>query len=313
MLVLGGMQDVELTSSEQQFLEQICDTLLQSLLLSHQRARLKAVRARVVDKTDFLQHQVRSRLVLLQSAIRSLTQAEGHQDEISRALETTHEQLRAVHHDLAEVCHRASMPGFSLTNEKQLDWQAIQLEPVIAAATDQLEAHAADRDTDLRIDSSIGHLPIIEGDPFRLRLVFYQLLNNAVKYSRGHAEGRRRWVAITGSHSEGHTCVAIENFGRGIQERDLERIFDKGVRLLGSDDRRSRFDKRKGYGYGLYECRQIIRAHGGRIWATSRHYTGARVTSARIDSCITTLSVELPLDRQGGEVKGNDQHPMDRG
>ena len=57
----------------------------------------------------------------------------------------------------------------------------------------------------------------------------------------------------------------------GIPDEELGRVFEKFVRGRSSDAVR-------GSGLGLYICRQIVDAHGGRIWATSEHGVGATLT-----------------------------------
>jgi len=286
----GSQKDVD-------FLLTAFQSLMHSMLAAHHRARLRALRARVEDKTDFLQHQVRSRLAGIQTVERDLARF-VHRTADADALLVGLQDLRSIHNDLAEVCHRAALPGFSLSDEKQLDWQLLQLEPVIASAIHNQEPYARSRNMDLQVDAGIGHLPDIEADSFRLRLVFIQLLNNAIKYSRQARPQQRRWIAISGELDRESIRLSVENLGRGIRSRNLERMFEKGVRLAEQDHTQSRFDRRKGYGYGLHECRQIITAHGGTIYAESTHVSGSEVRSGNIDTCITRLVIRLPLHRR---------------
>jgi signal transduction histidine kinase len=59
----------------------------------------------------------------------------------------------------------------------------------------------------------------------------------------------------------------VHDHGAGIAEESLERIFDKFVRERG--------DTVSGTGLGLYISRQILEAHGGRIWVESQPGDGA--------------------------------------
>ena len=68
--------------------------------------------------------------------------------------------------------------------------------------------------------------------------------------------------------------VAVTDRGAGIPKEELSRVFDKFVRGRATDTR--------GTGLGLYICKRIVDAHGGRIWATSE--PGG-----------TTLTFALPL------------------
>ena len=61
--------------------------------------------------------------------------------------------------------------------------------------------------------------------------------------------------------------MSVRDHGAGIAEESRERIFDKFVRERG--------DTVSGTGLGLYIARQVLEAHGGRIWADSEPGSGA--------------------------------------
>jgi signal transduction histidine kinase len=64
---------------------------------------------------------------------------------------------------------------------------------------------------------------------------------------------------------EGFVEVQVHDTGIGIPEKDLERIFQKFQQISGPTG-----EKIKGTGLGLATVKQIILAHGGKVWATSR-------------------------------------------
>lgn len=102
----------------------------------------------------------------------------------------------------------------------------------------------------------------VEGDADRLHQVLANLLDNAQK-SSPVVEPIEVEVAGDGDLAE----VWIRDHGAGIAEESLERIFDKFVRERG--------DSVSGTGLGLYIARQVLDAHGGRIWAESEPGSGA--------------------------------------
>ena len=107
-------------------------------------------------------------------------------------------------------------------------------------------------------------LPRIDGDEDKLLQVMINLLSNASKFTD---EGAIKCQAITNG---GYIRVSVEDSGRGIENSDLEKIFDK---FSQSGDTLT--DKPKGTGLGLSICRQIIERHGGKIWAESEIGKGA--------------------------------------
>jgi signal transduction histidine kinase len=106
-------------------------------------------------------------------------------------------------------------------------------------------------------------------DPERIQQVLTNLLDNAAKNSAPESP-----VAVAVTLADGEVRVAVTDRGAGIQADDISRVFDKFVRGRATDTR--------GTGLGLYICKRIVTAHGGRIWASS-------------EAGGTTLTFALPL------------------
>jgi two-component system NtrC family sensor kinase len=96
-------------------------------------------------------------------------------------------------------------------------------------------------------------------DPVLLRIVFSNLIGNALKYGR---EGGRIWCGMRDGPEE--WLFYIKNEGRGIPADKLAVVFEKFARLEGELERHSR-----GTGLGLFNAKVIVEKHGGRIWAES--------------------------------------------
>ena len=99
----------------------------------------------------------------------------------------------------------------------------------------------------------------VEGcwDIARLEQVMQNLLTNAIKYS---PEGGDVLVNVTADRRE--VTVSVSDQGLGIPRDELPHLFDRFYRVAQTRGL-------EGSGLGLYVCRGIISAHGGRIWATS--------------------------------------------
>jgi two-component system, NtrC family, sensor histidine kinase KinB len=103
------------------------------------------------------------------------------------------------------------------------------------------------------------------GDAARLRTVLTNLLTNALKYSPAGSSVTVRIGSEQQAGADPHTVlqVAVTDAGPGVPVAFRERVFEKFFRVehhLGSDQNGVR-----GTGIGLYLCREIIKAHGGRI------------------------------------------------
>ena len=101
--------------------------------------------------------------------------------------------------------------------------------------------------------SDTDEIPLIPGDPNRLKQVLLNLFDNAVKYGR---EGKRIEVAIKMAGID-YVCISIRDYGPGVHDDELENIKMKFYK--GSNS------KERGSGIGLAVCEEIIKFHGGRM------------------------------------------------
>jgi two-component system, OmpR family, heavy metal sensor histidine kinase CusS len=108
----------------------------------------------------------------------------------------------------------------------------------------------------------------IRGDKTHLRRLFFNLINNAVKYT---PEGGR--IGIELSIAENRAHVAISDNGIGISEENLTKIFDKFFRVHKKGE-----GPASGNGLGLSIARSIARAHQGKITVQSRLNQGSVFT-----------------------------------
>ena len=104
-------------------------------------------------------------------------------------------------------------------------------------------------------------------DPERIQQVLTNVLDNAMKSA---PRGSQINVVVTAEHGEAK--VEVCDRGLGISDEEFERAFDKFTR--------GRSAGVTGTGLGLYICRMIVTAHGGRIWAARREGGGTVVAFA---------------------------------
>ena len=111
-------------------------------------------------------------------------------------------------------------------------------------------------------------------DPFILNIdgrqieeIIKNLLINAVKYSPANTT-----ISIHANHIGNELVIRIKDQGFGISEEDIDKIFDRFYRV--DDDR---VKQAPGVGLGLSICKEIVEAHGGRIWAESKIGHGSSI------------------------------------
>ncbi len=138
------------------------------------------------------------------------------------------------------------------------NFEEISIEEVIFDAYRALSALFEQRGIPFKhtIQSS---LPKIYADKERLIQVMINLLSNALKFTE------KGYIACKAELKNNEILVSIEDTGTGIPASDINKIFEK-FKQVGDIMR----DKPKGTGLGLPISKQIIEAHGGKIWVESQ-------------------------------------------
>lgn len=111
-------------------------------------------------------------------------------------------------------------------------------------------------------------LPLIYGDPLRLEQVFYNLLQNAIKYSPDGGD-----ILVTIGADASAVEVRITDHGLGIPAHAVAQLFRRFYRASNIDPRRI-----SGMGLGLFVVREIVRLHGGEVSVHSQEQQGSTFT-----------------------------------
>jgi C4-dicarboxylate-specific signal transduction histidine kinase len=107
-------------------------------------------------------------------------------------------------------------------------------------------------------------LPAVMAERVQLQQVLLNLIMNAIE-AMSSVTGRERHLRISsGLDEQANVRITVEDTGSGIAPALLDRIFDPFFTT-----------KSKGMGLGLFICRSIVEAYGGRLWATPRSPNGA--------------------------------------
>lgn len=102
------------------------------------------------------------------------------------------------------------------------------------------------------------------GDHFRLEQVMNNFLTNAIKYS---PEGKK--ILVNSKIEQDNIIVSVQDFGIGIENKNLDRIFDRYYRV---DNTAMRFE---GLGLGLFISSEILKRHHGSFWIESKQGEGS--------------------------------------
>jgi signal transduction histidine kinase len=186
-------------------------------------------------RTQLLSRRLRSGQLDVQAVI-------GGLDEIRGQVDRTVEQLRLLF-DVARL----------QIGQLPLQREPIDLTALVGAVVDEVGAT-----TDRHLLTLTGP-PGVVGcwDEWRLREVLQNLLTNAVKYSPDGGP-----IDLTIEVDAESAGVRVRDRGVGLAADELPNVFERFYRASGTR-------RLEGSGLGLYICRTIVDAHGGRIWAES--------------------------------------------
>ncbi len=190
------------------------------------------------------------------------------QQEFLQIIDRESQQLGALINSLLDMSRLES--GHFKINKR--------LMPIRDTIIDSIQIfHSLARDKDIELSEDIPPvLPEIEIDAERLRQVVINLLSNAIKFSDPGGSVKARVES-----RNGELLFQVSDKGIGMNKESISHLFERFYR---AEDKLAR----GGTGLGLYICRQIIEAHGGRIWAESEIGRGS------------TFSFTLPLNGKGG-------------
>jgi len=144
----------------------------------------------------------------------------------------------------------------------ELKKSQVVLTPMIREVMDELAPLVRDR----RIDWCVGDLPVVWADRMLLRRVLFQLLGNAVKFTRDSSCPR---IEITAWTQNADVVICVTDNGAGFDMKFADQLFRIFQRLHVSRE----FE---GGGAGLAIVARIVGRHGGSIWAEGVKDKGAR-------------------------------------
>jgi two-component system phosphate regulon sensor histidine kinase PhoR len=241
-----------------------------ALVLFHDITELKRMDQVRRDFVANVSHELRTPLSILRGYIETLLDSPKTSREeltrILRVMERHSNRLELLVEDLLTLARLES-------GDPDLQLGDVELSSFFREMIRDWEKKLTSKELNVIIDVPADLAPI-HVDRTRLQEALYNLLDNAVKYSREHSEirlsARRR-----GSEIE----LAVSDDGIGITKEDLPRIFERFYRA----DKARSSDKVHGTGLGLAIVKHIAQLHGGRVEAESEFDKG------------TTIRVVLPM------------------
>jgi PAS domain S-box-containing protein len=143
-----------------------------------------------------------------------------------------------------------------------MERRPLDLHETVRAAAATIQGEMAAKGIRLSI-SFPASSPVVDGDPVRLRQVFWNVLKNALKFT---PPGGRIDIAAA-ERPSGESEIRISDTGIGMRPQELARIFFPFVQGRHTDENRQ--ERYGGLGLGLAISRMLVESHGGTISAES--------------------------------------------
>ncbi len=151
----------------------------------------------------------------------------------------------------------------ALTEEKNTKAERVELKPVLEQSVARY--HSALESLNGKIALEAGDAIAVKADAVKLGYVIDNLLDNAVKYSRGAPD-----ITVKVSVTAKEVTISVSDKGIGISKGDQKLIFDKFYRVHTGN----RHDV-KGFGLGLSFVKNSVESWGGRVWVESETGKGS--------------------------------------
>ncbi|HET7344350.1 MAG TPA: ATP-binding protein, partial [Nitrososphaeraceae archaeon] len=191
------------------------------------------------------------------------TRSAGEQNELLDAIMRNAKRLQRLADDILDV---TKIESESLNLKKEF----FNLNDVIANTIDDIIANIVKKSQQGDLIKLV-YQPrdiFIEADKARITQVISNILSNAVKFTEAKVnggEGERGIININTEKVDGQALVSITDTGEGIDSGIMPRLFEKFASK-----------SFQGTGLGLYICKSIVEAHGGKIWAENNNIHAER-------------------------------------
>ncbi len=200
-------------------------------------------------------------------------------EELIRSNNSRNERLEAARSESLEVIMRNAMRLNRLADDildvTRIESESLHLKKEYFNLNDIITNTIHDMYAKIVKKSQQGELKLVyqphnifvEADAARIAQVIYNILDNAVKFSKAYGYKRQEVgiIKIDAEKIDDQAIVSIKDTGIGIDPLMMSRLFEKFASK-----------SYQGTGLGLYICKSIVEAHGGRIWAENNNVHSER-------------------------------------
>ena len=232
-----------------------------SILVFHDLTRIRQLEHTRREFVANVSHELRTPLSLIKGYAETLlTGARDNPEVAVRFLQKIERHSNRLNNLIEDLLTISKLESGQVT----LKLDTVNLREFSGRAVEDLQVRAAERNMVIENNTPAGLRARADLD--RLQQVYFNLLDNAIKY--GRPGGR---ITLNGSEAaDGRIQLCVSDDGPGIPPEARKRIFERFYRV---DKARSR--DTGGTGLGLSIVKHIVQSHGGEVWVESDYGRGA--------------------------------------
>jgi signal transduction histidine kinase len=225
-------------------------------------SRIKALERQREEFVSIIAHDLRTPIGVIQNyadVLQRAVESRGAATTESKAasvIALTARRLAGMVNDLLDASRLES-------DRLALALQAVDLPSLARGLVERLTPMLGNHPVQLRVAQ---HVPAVTVDPSRVEQILTNLLTNAAKYAPEGGD-----ITLSMGRAQTHVLVSVEDRGPGIALEDQARLFERFFRARSASS-----GAHDGLGLGLYICRGLVEAQGGRIWVESSPGEGSR-------------------------------------
>ena len=251
-IALGNF-DVRIVKKSEDEIGELVDTI------NHMAEELGANEKMKNDFISSVSHELRTPLTAIKGWGETLADAGGDEEMVHKGMSIILKETDRLQQMVEELLDFSRMQA----GRMQLNPEKLDLVAELSDAVLMFTERAKREGIALRFDEP-EEIYLVEGDKNRLRQVFVNVIDNALKYSDDGAT-----ITVSVAPVDGQLCIRVADTGIGISAEDLPKVrtkFYKGNSM------------RRGSGIGLAVVDEIVRLHNGSLQIDSAQGVGTTVT-----------------------------------
>jgi len=209
-------------------------------------------------------HQLKTPLAIIKGELELFSSEKRNEKEMAQFFESMAQEINF----LVKLTNDLLILARVDSGATSLIFSNVRLDEIVLTQVSRLSKLASQKKIYLKLDFDSFEKASEEAlsifcDPDLLGVLFYNLIENAIKYSPEASA-----ISVTGLNETDSLCVIVSDEGVGIKEEQIGKIFDRFFRIEGSQK------KAMGSGLGLAICKVVADSLGAQLWAENNKIMG---------------------------------------